>query len=124
MRGATVFLNVTQSDRATATDLDRQVSLGVQYKGAIPARPADTLGLALAANHVSARVAANERLLDGIPGNRLPVQGSEYVTEVFYGWKPWPYLTLRPNFQYILHPDGTTAYANVVVIGLKTTLDF
>jgi carbohydrate-selective porin OprB len=30
----------------------------------------------------------------------------------------------RPNIQYILHPNGTTAYENVVVIGLKTTLDF
>ncbi len=123
-RGATVFLNVVQSDRATATELDRQVSLGVQYKGVIPSRPADTLGLAIAANHVSGRVAANERLLDSLAGNALPVQGSEYVTEIFYGWKPRPYVTFRPNIQYVLHPNGTTAYDNIVVIGLKTTVDF
>ncbi len=123
-RGATVFLNATQSGRATAPQLDRQISLGVQYKGAIPSRGADTVGLAVAVNHINDRVAANERLLDGIPGNTVPVQGAEYVTEAFYGWKPWPFLTFRPNIQYVLHPNGTTAYENVVVIGLKTTLDF
>ena len=54
----------------------------------------------------------------------VPAQSSEYAAEVYYGFTPWPFATLRPNLQYVVHPGGSGAYANNVVIGLKTTAKF
>jgi len=122
--GAHLFLNITQADPATSPLTDRQIALGVQYKGPFKTRLPDVIGFAVGTTHVNDRVAAGERLLDEVNGNTLPIQTSEYEAELFYGWTPWPFVTLRPNLQYVLHPGGATAYANDVVIGLKTTVTF
>jgi porin len=123
-QGAQVFLNVTQADERTSPALDRQVALGVQYKGIVAARKNDTLGLAWGTSHVNSRVAADERLMDDYTASRVPVQTSEYDAELFYGWTPFPFVTLRPNLQYVVHPGGSQAYDNELVVGLKTTLKF
>ncbi len=123
-RGASVFLNVTQTDRETASLLDRQIAVGVQYNGPFPQRPADTLGLGIGQNHINSRVAEGERLQNEFTGTRLPIQGTEYVVELFYGWAPWGFLTLRPNIQYVRHPDGTAVYGDQLILGLKTALNF
>lgn len=123
-QSAQLFLNITQADRATSPLLDRQIALGVQYKGLFGRRPNDVMGFAVGTSHVNSRVAAGERLLDETAGGHIPVQSSEYVAEIFYGWTPWPYMTLRPNVQCVLHPGGSNVYENDVVIGLKTTIKF
>jgi porin len=123
-QGAQLFVNVTQADRATSPLLDRQIAIGVQYKGPLDARPNDVAGLAVGTSHVNSRVAAGERLLDEIAGRDIPIQSSEYETEVFYGWTPWPFVTLRPNLQLVLHPGGSDVYKNEIVVGLKTTVSF
>jgi porin len=122
--GAALFLNITQADHATSPSLDRQIAVGVQYTGLFEVRPSDVIGAALGTSHVNSRVAADERLLAQIPGNDIPVQTAEYVAELFYGWTPVPYLTLRPNLQCVLHPGGSHTYENEIVVGLKTTLKF
>jgi porin len=121
--GATLFLNVTQVDRETSPSTDRQIALGIQYKGPF-ARPNDVLGFALGTTHVNSRAADGERLLNQVTGTSVPVQNSEYVAEAFYGWTPWPFVTLRPNLQYVVHPGGSSVYANGLVVGLKTTIKF
>jgi porin len=64
-------------------------------------------------------------LLDEITGSdTVPVQSSEYEAEVYYGWTPWPFVTVRPNLQYVVHPGGSSVYENDIVIGLKTTVKF
>lgn len=123
-RGAQLFLNITQADRDTSPLMDRQIAFGVQYKGPFETRPSDVIGLAIGTSHVNSRVATDERLLDQFTGSSVPVQSSEYVAELFYGWTPWAYLTLRPNLQYVEHPGGSSAYGDVIVIGLKTTIKF
>lgn len=100
--GAQLFFNITQADRETSPLTDRQIALGVQYKGPFNARPADVIGFAVGTTHVNSRVAAGERLLDEVTGSTMPVQTSEYQAELFYGWTPWPFVTLRPNVQYVL----------------------
>jgi porin len=123
-RGATVFLNFTQADRNTA-QLDRQLALGVQYKGPFAGRGQDSLGLALGATHNNRRFAGftsenNVRTgQDAIAGS-----GYEYVSELYYAWDPVPSVSLRPNLQYIVHPGGTSRHSNAVVIGLKAILAF
>jgi len=122
--GAALFLNITQADEATSPSLDRQIALGVQYTGLVATRPSDVVGLAWRTSHVNSRVVANERLLDRYSASGVPVQTSEYVAELFYGWAPVLFLTLRPNLQCVIHPGGSQAYENEIVVGSKTTLKF
>jgi porin len=122
--GAQLFLNITQADRETSPSIDRQITFGLQYKGPFETRPTDVIGVAVGTTHVNSRVAAGERLLDEITGRTIPVQVSEYAAEIFYGWTPWSFVTLRPNLQYVIHPGGSSAYENDIVIGLKTTVKF
>jgi len=123
-QGAQVFANITQADELTSPALDRQVAVGVQYKGLFATRPNDVIGLAWGTSHVNSRVATNERLIDEYTAGRVPDQSSEYDAELFYGWTPFPYLTLRPNLQCVFHPGGSQVYENELVVGLKTTLKF
>jgi porin len=102
----------------------RQIALGVQHKVPFNSRPADAIGCAVGTTHVNSRVAAGERLLGEVTGTTIPVQTSEYEAELFYGCKPCPFVALRPNVQYVLHPGGSSVYASDVVIGLETTVTF
>lgn len=122
-QGASIFFNLTQSDRDTATSIDRQVSLGMQYQGPF-GRSRDSMGLAVGTNHVNNRVAQSQYLSNAKTGSNLPVPGSEYVAEVYYGWSPWHYLVFRPNVQLVVHPGGVSSYSSVLVLGLKTSVAF
>jgi porin len=82
------------------------------------------VGLAAGTTHVNSRVAASERLGNESFTNTVPIQSAEYATEVFYGWSPVAGLVLRPNIQYVVHPGGSDAYKNVLVVGLKSTATF
>jgi porin len=123
-RGATVFLNFTQADRNTA-QLDRQLALGVQYKGAFASRGQDSVGLAVGATHNNRRF-ADFTSQDNARTGQDTIAGSsyEYVTELYYAWDPVPSVSLRPNLQYIVHPGGTTRNSNAVVVGLKAIVAF
>ena len=123
-RGGSVFLNVTQSDKATAPSMDRQVALGIAYKGPFDGRPGDTLGFAIGSNHVNSRVADGVRLMNQNDAGTHPVPGSESVGELFYAWVPRPYFTLQPNLQYVRHPGGLSTSESVFVVGLRGSVDF
>jgi porin len=122
-RGASVFLNITQADKETST-MDRQIALGLEYKGPFDARPDDSLGIAIGSNHVNARIASGVRAVDAATGATTPTAGYETVGEVFYAWKPLRYLSLQPNVQVVRHPGGISSNEAVVVIGLRTSADF
>ena len=122
--GGDLFLNMTESDRDTSSSIDAQLTFGVQIKGPFAGRERDSLGLAFGISHVNGRVAAADYQLNAATADNAPVPGSEYVTELYYGFSPARYIVLRPNLQYIRHPGGVSAYPDVVVIGLKTSVDF
>ena len=122
--GADLFLNMTESDRDTSASIDSQLTFGLQIKGPFAGRERDSLGVAFGVSHVNGRVAAVDYLLNQAAADNAPVPGSEYVTEIYYGWSPARYIVLRPNLQYIRHPGGVSAYPDVVVVGLKTSVDF
>jgi porin len=123
-RGATVFFNATQSDRSTATSMDRQVSLGLLYTGPFDRRPSDAIGIAIGSSHVNDRIADGLRIANALDRGDRPLPGSETVGELFYAWAPRPYFHLQPNLQFIRHPGGIGSNASVLVIGLRTSVDF
>lgn len=116
-RGLDLFLNATFADRRTST-LDNQIALGLISTGTFDFRPKDEIGLAIGRTHVNSRVAHGERLSDS------PVQHSEYAAELYYGLEAYDGVMLRPNFQYVRDPGGLKRNKDVVVVGLKTSIDF
>lgn len=120
-RGLSIFLNATFADRQTAT-VDGQISAGMIYTGLFESRPHDALGLAIGRTHVNDRVAQAQELQNDAGTGPVGVQSSEYVGEIYYGIQATPWLTLRPNFQYIHHPGGIAENRDVVVLGLKLQL--
>ncbi len=116
LTGLSMFANVTQADRATSVT-DNQVSLGLFYKGLVPAVPGDVLGFGLARTNVNGRTARTDRLVPG-----TAVRHAEYAAEVYYSIHPADWLELRPNLQYIRHPGGIRQADDVGVLGMKAAI--
>jgi porin len=103
---------------------------GLLYKGPMPGRPDDKVGIAFAYAHIG----DNARGLDAdtaLFGNFFfPVRSSETMIEMMYQAKLRPWWTLQPELQYIirpgggvLNPDGSLR-PNAWVIALRSTLNF
>ena len=122
-RGLSVFLNATYADRRTST-LDSQIALGMLYRGPFAARPRDEIGLAVGETHVNSRIAALERLQNGLGDTSVPVQSEEWASELFYNVNVGGWLDLRPNLQYIAQPGGVASRTNDVIAGLKLAINF
>jgi porin len=116
-RGLSFFVNATFADRRTST-LDNQIAVGLISTGTFDLRPKDEIGLAVGRTHVNGRVAHGEHLSGDV------VQHSEYAAELYYGLQAYDGVMLRPNVQYIKDPGGASRNKDVVVIGLKTSVDF
>ena len=114
--------------------VDFYVDGGGGYKGLIPGRNDDVLGLAVAFARISG--AASDLDDDARRFNAIasPVRDYEAVVELTYVAQLTPYWTLQPDLQYVIHPGGdianpkdaggTRPIDDAVVIGLRTTLKF
>lgn len=107
-----LFLNAVVADDRTATT-DRQIAAGLVHTGLFAQRPEDDIGFAVGTTHVNDRVADEEG-----------IEGSEYVAELYYTWRPVTALQIRPNLQYVYRPGGDDANGDVFVLGLKTSANF
>jgi porin len=121
-RGLSVFFNATYSDRRTST-LDSQITAGLLYTGLLASRPADELGFAVGETHVNARIADEEQLQNSLGVQPVAVQTSEWVSEIFYNLHVTHWLDLRPNVQYVLHPGGTAANADDLIVGIRVAVN-
>jgi len=127
-RGLSVFMNFVQTDH-DITKIAQIAELGLFWTGPLPARPQDDLGIAVGRVQVNTRVADGEVLhnaqvapLLGLPPE--PVQRAEYPTEIYYSWNVTPAITLRPNVQLIHAPGGVGDRANVLALGLHSSVKF
>lgn len=117
--GLSVFANITQADRRTS-QTDNQIAIGAVYIGAVPGRPDDDIGFAVGQTNVNNRAAYADLL--AAPGTRRA--DSEYASELYYSVHVRPWLILRPNVQYIVHPGGYHDANDVVVFGAKSAITF
>jgi porin len=122
-RGLSVYLNASQADKRTST-IDNQVAVGLFYAGPFASRPLDAIGLAVGRTEVNDRVTKRQRQQNKAGLGPVPIQGPEYVTELYYGLHVVRGMTLRPNVQYIHDPGGTSENSDAVILGLKTVINF
>ena len=123
--------------RVTGTGDDRNlvtvaVNAGLTWKGVVPSRGDDTLGLAV----TYTRIGANARGLDAdtalYSGGFAPVRTAETVLELTYQAPVTPWLTLQPDFQYVFSPAGgvpnpaapTRRIGDAAVFGLRSVIIF
>ena len=52
------------------------------------------------------------------------MKNSEYAFELYYGVAPVPGLVIRPNIQYMSRPGASASNVNILVLGLKTVINF
>ncbi len=91
---------------------------GLSYKGLIPYRDNDTLGIAFAYAQLgnSARGILVEEGSTGV--------GAEMALELTYQAQLTNWLTLQPDLQYIINPGGTQDFGNALVLGARAAITF
>ena len=103
---------------------------GLLYKGLIPHRPEDKIGVAAA----YARIGNNARGLDADTGffsnSFYPVRSGEAMIEMMYQARLAPWWMVQPEVQYIIRPDGGVLNSdgglrpNAWVILIRSALSF
>jgi len=104
---------------------------GVNWKGAIPGREADTLAVGFAYVGIGSH-ATNFANQQALLGTGAPSQGSETVLEATYQAQVTGWLQVQPDFQYVINPGAgftpvngvRTKIPNATVLGLRGTLTF
>ncbi|MCS3470700.1 porin [Pseudomonas sp. JUb42] len=129
-RGLSIFGNLTVHDKAT-NFVDNYQQIGLVFKGPFDARPKDDIGVGVARIHVNDDATDNARLRNQLSGisdydnpGFVPVQKTEYNSEIYYGVHVTDWLTVRPNLQFVKHPGGVDQVDDAIVAGIKIQSKF
>ncbi len=111
-----------------------EVDAGVTYKGLLPGRESDVLGVAASYAQIGGAARRFDREAILLTGIERPVRGYEAVLEVSYQAHISPWWILQPDLQLIAHPGGRVAppfptsparpIPNAPVIGLRSSITF
>lgn len=102
--------------------------LGIVKTGTFASRDSDTLGFALSQVAFTAKEVDALSALRASGGGEGRVRRDEWISEVDYGYQVRPGLVLRPNVQWLLHPDSRytpthpTAIPSALVVGLQVSI--
>jgi porin len=108
------------------------VNAGVTWKGAVPGRDEDTLGLGIGLARIGARARRFDTDVAFYSGASYPQRTSETVLELTYQAPVTPWLTLQPDFQYVFNPGGgiisptnpTRTIGSAAIFGLRAVVVF
>lgn len=121
-RSTAVFGSFTWGDPRTAV-VPYYVTFGIVRKGTFASRPNDTVSLGMKSGWVNAKLGNWARQMQKNGANLLSPSGEQSV-ELNYGWRPMPWLLVRPGAQYYWSPGGTNRYKNPVLLDLETGITF
>jgi len=131
--GLGIFLRLagSPSDRNL---VDFYVDGGFNYKGLLPGRGDDVLGLGIAYARISGAASALDRDARFFSGMSRPVRDYEMALELTYRAQVTPWWTVQPDLQLILHPGGHVPdptdptglrpIRDAVVAGVRTGVSF
>lgn len=125
-RGLTLFSQGSLHDPDTAY-VARYLSAGASWRGPWQGRPRDELGVGLAYAeigdaYVDSATAGNPLVAGPGAAGYVPPQSDEWNAELYYGIHMTPWLTLRPNLQYLAHPGANDAVDDAWVVGTTVAL--
>jgi porin len=127
-RSVSLFANFVETDHNIAT-IGQILEVGLFWKGPLPARPHDDIGVATSRIRVSSKITASEILYDEKVTPLLdlqpePVQHAAYPAEFYYSVNIGSAIVVRPNIQFDHTPGGVAGRANVLVFGLHSSVEF
>ncbi len=103
---------------------------GVTYKGLIPGRTDDTIGVGVGYARISDKARDLDKDTALNTGTSFPIRSGETVVELTYQAQITPWWQLQPDFQYIVNPGGGIVsdtgqkIGDAAVFGLRTTIAF
>jgi porin len=107
--GLTVFGAFIYAPLQRINTLPYFASVGVTYRGLLPGRTRDTAAFAAYYGGFS---------------RDLPGQTYELVLEWTYAIALAPWLTVQPDVQYVINPDGRSRTGNALVVGVQIAVQF
>ncbi|MFJ2363194.1 carbohydrate porin [Pseudomonas sp. NPDC087697] len=129
-RGLSLFANLTLHDKDT-NQVDNFIQAGMVYTGLFDSRPKDAIGFGVARVHTNSDYRERAQLQNQVNGATdyndpasIPLQHSEYSSEVYYGFHVTNWLTVRPNLQYVRYPGGVREVDSAVIGGIKVETVF
>lgn len=130
--GASVFVRALGSpgDRNL---IDLYLDAGIGYRGLLPTRSNDTVGLAASYARIASSAQGFDRDTILATGTAIPRRRFEALFEATYQAVLAPGVTVQPNVQYVFHPGGNVVdprdpsekrIRNATIVGLRATLTY
>ena len=129
-QGVGVFARVmgVPSDRNL---VNLYADFGATWKGAIPGRNSDTLGIGVGIARISDTASQRDSELRALTGT-TPVRRHETVLELTYQAQLAPWWQVQPTMQYVFNPNGGVPnparpdrrLGDALVLGLRTGVTF
>jgi porin len=115
--------------RFTGAPADRNLTQfgvdgGFVWKGLIPGRDWDTLGIAGSYLQMSDDIRDGQKIVNKFVPGAFVVADYEAAIEVNYKLQLAAWWTVQPSFQYAMHPGGSSQIDNAWVFIVQTTLRF
>ena len=104
--------------------LEFSVEGGLHWRGTLPGRDKDALGLGVAFIKISDRVASAVRAANARDGNSQSVPDLETTIELVYRYQVAPWCSIQPHAQYVIQPGGTKDHDNALILGVRTNVAF
>ena len=121
-RGVVAFGSFVWGDTQTSP-FPYFATWGFIRKGTFASRPDDTISIGGKLMVVNSKIARYARYLKST-GQDVSTPTFEHSFEVNYGWRPAPWLLVRPGLQYVWRPGGTRRYPNATVLDFETAIIF
>ena len=112
-KGLGIFTHMGLAPRNSSV-INFYVNGGLNYKGLIPTRDNDVLGVAFACGHLNNSPQGNNGRSD---------LGFEMVLETTYQIVLTPWLSFQPDLQYVIQPSSSDI-PNALVLGAHATVSF
>ncbi|RBP41348.1 OprB family porin [Roseimicrobium gellanilyticum] len=115
--------------RFTGAPADRNLTQfgvdgGFVWRGLIPTRDYDTLGIGGSYLQMSDDIRRGQKLVNKLAPGSFVVADYEAAIEVNYKVQLAAWWTIQPSFQYAMHPGGSGEIENAWVFILQSTLRF
>ena len=114
-------LNVFSRLGFSNSKINRFVSylgFGVEYNGLFTGRNRDQLGLAFAGIYNGREYISLQEKYN------IKTASSEMNIELTYLYNVLPWLSLQPDFQYVIHPDTNPMIKNALAAGIRCVINF
>ena len=119
-----VFCRLGFAPQEDRNPVDFYAETGLNFRGLIPGRGHDVLGLGFTYTDLSGDLRSEEREANHFHGTHDALSDFEAILETTYQVNLTPWLSVQPDLQFIIHPGGSPRNDDALVIGARTVVTF